>query len=146
MMHFTEDMKIGVPHIDAQHSSLIDFVNKAAELCASSPDKEEMKECLDFLGNYVVQHFSDEEQIQIESKYPRYKQHREIHNEFVETFKSLYAKFQEDGPTEEIAQVLANQVTSWVFTHIEMEDAEVGKYYNKVKSEHLKTHTRNNKY
>ena len=142
MMKFTEDMKIGVPHVDAQHRSLVEFVNKASELCASMPTKEEMQECLDFLGNYVVQHFKDEEEIQIECKYPRYPQHKEIHAEFVGTFQTLYAKFQKDGPTEELANVLANQVANWVFTHIKMEDIEVGKHYNKVKSEHLKTHAR----
>jgi len=146
MMEFSEDMKIGVPHIDAQHSSLVEFVNKAAELCASQPSKEEMQESLDFLGNYVVQHFQDEEQIQIDSKYPRYKQHKEIHDEFVGIFKGLYAKFQEDGPTEEIARVLANQVTNWVSTHIQMEDIEVGKHYNKVKSDRLQTHARSKQY
>ena len=142
MLQFTEDMKIGIPHIDSQHRSLVDFVNKAAALSAADPTKEEMKECLDFLGNYVVQHFQDEEQAQIESKYPRYNEHKEIHDEFVGTFKSLYAEFERSGPTEELATILANQVSNWVMTHIQMEDMVFGSHYNKVKLGHMQTHVR----
>jgi len=37
MIQFTEDMKIGIPHIDSQHKSLIDFANKAASFCVTNP-------------------------------------------------------------------------------------------------------------
>lgn len=145
-MQFTEDMKIGVPHIDSQHRSLIDFVNEAASLCITNPSKEEMEKCLNFLGDYVVKHFGDEEKLQVESKYPRYHQHKEIHNEFVGTFKSLYAEFQKNGPTDELSFALANTVSNWVVTHIKMEDVQFGKHYTKTKIDQLETHTRSKQY
>lgn len=140
MMKFTDDMKIGVPYIDSQHKSLIDFANKAASLCVANPSKEEMKECLDFLGEYVVKHFNDEEKLQIESKYPRYKQHKEIHQEFVDTFKSLYAEFEKNGPSDELTYALTNRVSNWILTHIKREDVVFGKHYTKVKLDHLRTY------
>jgi len=140
MMQFTEDMKMGVPHIDSQHKSLIDFANRAASLCATNPNKEEMKECLDFLGDYVVKHFSDEEALQIKSKYPRYKQHKEIHQEFVGVFKSLYAEFEKHGPSGELAYALSVQVSNWIITHIRQEDVVFGRHYTRVKLNHLETY------
>lgn len=142
MMRFTEDMKIGIPHIDSQHKGLIDFANKASSLCVANPSREEMEECLDFLGDYVVKHFSDEEKLQIESKYPRYRQHKEIHQEFVGTFASLYAEFQKNGPSAELSSALTDRVLNWIMTHIKMEDVAFGKHYTKVKLDRLQTHFR----
>lgn len=138
MIIFTEDMKIGVPYIDSQHKSLIDLANKVSSLCVANPSKEEMKECLDFLGDYVVNHFNDEEKLQIESKYPRYQQHKEIHREFVETFMSLYSEFQKNGVSKELSLALTNGISNWIITHIKVEDITFGKYYTKVKLENLK--------
>ena len=138
MIQFTEDMKLGIPHIDSQHKSMIDFANRAASLCDTNPDQEEMKECLDFLGNYVFEHFRDEEALQIESNYPRYQQHREIHQEFVGTFNSLYAEFQKNGASHKLSLALTNSVSNWIITHIKKEDIEFGKHYSKVKMEHIK--------
>lgn len=132
MIQFTEDMKIGVPHIDAQHQELIDLANKTASLCEQNPSEEQMKECLDFLGNYVVKHFGDEEALQIESNYPRYPQHKEIHQEFVGTFQSLYARFEKSGPTEELSRIFNRSVSNWIVTHIKMEDIVFGKHYAHV--------------
>lgn len=138
MQLFTEEMKIGIPHIDAQHKGLIDFANKVSSLSAANPGKEEMKECLNYLGEYVVRHFHDEEQMQVESDYPRYQQHRAIHQEFVETFQSLYSEFLKNGPTEELSAALNTRVSSWIITHIKKEDVEFGKHYTKVKRERLR--------
>lgn len=138
MIRFTEDMKLGIPHIDSQHKSMIDFANRAAFLCDTNPDKEQMRQFLDFLYNYITEHFRDEEELQIVSNYPRYQKHRDIHREFVVTFNALYEEFQKNGPSHELSLALTNSVTNWIITHIKKEDIEFGKHYSKVKRERLK--------
>lgn len=143
MIQFTEDMKIGVPYIDLQHKSLIDAVNNLSSLDVLNPSKEEMKKYLDFLGEYVIKHFNDEEKLQIESKYPRYRQHKEIHQEFVGTFMSLYGEFVKNGPSAKLVSTMTSNVSNWIITHIKGEDITFGKYYTKVKQDHLKTYLSN---
>lgn len=138
MFQFTEDMKMGIPLIDSQHKSMIDFANKLSALCGGNAGKEEMKESLDFLGNYVVQHFNDEEKMQMESNYPRYQQHRDIHQEFVQTFQSLSAEFEKSGSSAEFTDVLTNSVFNWIITHIKKEDVVFGKHYTEMKLKCLK--------
>lgn len=139
MILFTNEMKIEIPHIDSQHKSLVDFANKATSLCAANPSKEEMKECLDFLGNYVIRHFSDEEKLQLESNYPRYRQHKEIHEEFVRTFLSMCAEFEKYGPSEELSVALTKRVSNWIITHIKVEDVRFGQHYALFKENRLET-------
>lgn len=141
MIRFTEDMKIGVPHIDEQHKSLVEFANKAADVCQSDPTKEEMKGYLDFLGTYVTRHFKDEEQLQVESRYPRYRLHKEIHSEFVRTFVSMCEEFEKYGVSDEFSVMLTSRVSNWIITHIKKEDVAFGEYYTKAKLDRIKNNS-----
>ncbi|MCL1918116.1 MAG: hemerythrin family protein [Peptococcaceae bacterium] len=131
MFEFTDKMKMNIEHIDKQHKGLVDFVNHAATLSGANPTSEEMKECLDFMGEYVIQHFGDEEKLQIESQYPYFPAHKKIHTDFVQTFKGLYLDFEINGPTSKLAFALSYTVSDWLIEHIEGEDAKFGKYFTK---------------
>ena len=55
----TKDMETGVSKIDEQHKELIDRLNQVSSMGLKSFSKEETQKTLDFLGDYVVKHFSD---------------------------------------------------------------------------------------
>ncbi|MCL1790666.1 MAG: bacteriohemerythrin [Peptococcaceae bacterium] len=129
MFQYTDDMKTSIKHIDNQHKELVDLVNRAASVGVTNPSKEEMKNCLDFLGQYVVKHFEEEEKLQKESSYPNYAQHKKIHDDFIKTFKDLYADFEKNGPSAKLSFALSNTVTHWLITHIKREDVKFGKHY-----------------
>jgi hemerythrin len=129
MFQFTDDMKTGIQHVDDQHRQLVDLVNQASSLGVSNPDKAEMKTCLDFLGEYVVKHFGDEEKLQQESSYPDFPRHQKIHEDFVQTFKTMYADFEANGPSSNLSFALSNTVTNWLIAHIKVEDVKFGKHY-----------------
>ena len=129
MFQFTDEMRTEIEHIDSQHRELVKLVNHAATLGISNPDKAEMQKCLDFLGEYVVKHFGDEEKLQIECSYPGYAQHKQIHDNFIGTFEGLYSDFENDVPFSKISFVLSNAVSHWLVTHIRSEDAQFGKYF-----------------
>ena len=134
MIEFTENMMIGVPHIDAQHREMVGFLNKSLELCNANPTREEIEAGLNFLASYVTTHFRDEEELQIECNYPNYQRHKEKHEAFVESFlalKSTYAN--ENVSPERLAYMLVQEVMIWVVEHVEGEDIEFGRYYNQVK-------------
>ncbi|MCL1852499.1 MAG: bacteriohemerythrin [Peptococcaceae bacterium] len=129
MYQFTDDMRTDIKHIDNQHKELVDLVNNAASLGIANPSKEDMKKCLDFLGQYVIKHFGDEEKLQKESNYPNYAHHKKIHDDFITTFKELYADFEKNGPSPKLSFALSNTLTSWLITHIKREDVKFGKHY-----------------
>ncbi|MCL1916832.1 MAG: hemerythrin family protein [Peptococcaceae bacterium] len=132
MFQFTDDLKTNIQHIDSQHRELVKMVNHTAALGTSNPSKEEMKKCLDFLGEYVVKHFGDEEALQMASAYPYYDHHKHIHDSFIKSFKALYADFEVTGPTSKLAYALSYTVSDWLISHIGGEDVKFGKYFANV--------------
>ena len=126
---FTKDMMIHVPYIDDQHKSLVNFLNKAVEISHSNPRKAQVEKELEFLGDYVVKHFNDEELLQIKSKYPGYKEHKEMHEQFVKTFQNLILSYiKEDLCPQELSEILVKKVAAWVINHVKKEDVLFGKY------------------
>jgi hemerythrin len=133
-MDFTEDMKIGIPHIDRQHEELVEFLNKVCALCGANPSRGEIEAGLDFLASYVATHFHDEEQLQIESGYPGCQEHMEKHGAFIVDFLSIKAEYMEyETTSKNLALILAKRVVEWAHEHIKGDDAEFGKYYNQVR-------------
>jgi hemerythrin len=122
-------METGVEKIDSQHRELINRINSLLELGEQSASEAETKKTIDYLGEYVVKHFSDEEELQIKSKYPKYAEHKEKHTSFVDDFVKLKNEFAEKGNHMEFTMKLNNSLIIWIVRHIRGDDAEFGKFY-----------------
>jgi hemerythrin len=129
MLSLTKDMETGVEKIDTQHRELISRINKLLEVGGSSASHEEIEKTIDYLGDYVVKHFSDEEELHIKSKYPRQPEHKKLHTSFIDDFAKLKAEYEKNGNSMEFTMKLNNILVTWIIKHIKGEDVEYGKYY-----------------
>ena len=122
-------MKTGIIDVDSQHMELVNLINGLTLLGGKAASKEETEKAIDFLGDYVVKHFKDEEELQKSSGYPNYNNHAAIHNLFIMEFQKLRNRFFENGPSPLFTLTLNNTVIAWVITHIKGADKEFGDYY-----------------
>ena len=71
--------KIGVELIDHQHQELFGRVSNFLQAVQSEGQWEEklehVKSTMEFMQNYVVEHFEAEEQFQREINFPEYENH-----------------------------------------------------------------------
>jgi hemerythrin len=93
--------------------------------------KEQVQKMLDFLGEYVVQHFHDEEELQKQSNYPGYEWHRQQHQDFIATFQKASEEFAKNGATPTFTLQLNSTIIHWVVRHIKTSDLAFGEYYKK---------------
>jgi len=84
--------------------------------------------------DYAVQHFHDEEALQIRYDYPDYRQHKKTHDEFKVTVGDLVQKYLASGSTTELSSDVNKVVVRWLLTHIQGEDKKVGDYIRSVRS------------
>ena len=81
-----EKYRIGVELIDTQHQELFRRLSNFIQIVQNNipwNDKlEEVKETLNFLQEYVVFHFNDEEAYMKEINYPDLELHKKIHKDF----------------------------------------------------------------
>jgi hemerythrin len=121
-------MEIGYPEIDAQHRQLFAAFNEFLNACSNGRGHSEIAKTMEFLGEYVIRHFTDEEKIQRESNYPDYHKHKRYHDEFKIMAISLKADFAQEGPTAAVISRIQSSIGDWLLNHIEIEDMKMGEF------------------
>jgi len=130
MFELTEDMIIGVAKIDEQHGEFVRTINNFMEMGPQAFSKEERQRILDWLGDYAVKHFADEEELQIQCNYPNYETHKTQHQDFIAKLLNMKKKTPAEGATVSFTLDLMRFVTNWIIKHIKSSDVAFGKYYN----------------
>jgi len=121
-----ESYLLGNEQVDAQHRQLFDLVNDLVRFCNNGSNKEKLKNTLDFLVNYTVQHFNDEEALQISSNYPKYEEHKKLHENFKLVVLDLVQRFNESGSSSDLYNDVRTIILRWLVNHILTEDKKIG--------------------
>ena len=119
---------LGDDRVDAQHRQLFDLLNELVAACQDGSDVEKVKETLDFLVEYTVKHFYDEEALQVKYNFPEYRAHKQIHEDFKVTVGEIVRKYEAEGSSAELSGDLSKVVARWLVNHITREDKKIGSY------------------
>ena len=128
MITMSKDLEVGIAKIDSQHKELIDRLNAVTSMGMKSVSKEETQKTLDLLGNYIIKHFTDEEALQAQSKYPKYEWHKEQHRYYFSEFQKLQNTFTASGHSAKFTLDLSNSIVTWIVRHIKTVDVDMGKH------------------
>jgi len=128
MIKLSKDMEVGVAEIDSQHLELVNRLNTLTEMGQDAVSKEETKKTLDMVGEYIVKHFADEEELQKKNNYPEYESHKKLHQHYIEEFKKLEKEFETNGSSLKFTMDLNNSLINWIVKHIKSADVELGKF------------------
>jgi hemerythrin len=119
---------VGIPLIDAQHKQLVVLTNKLYDACKDGDTdvKDRFKETVHEAVEYVKYHFSTEELVMKQVKYPGFESHKNEHSVFV---KEIFRKVQS---FEEGKQFVPNNfvrfLRDWILNHIAVTDIKLAKH------------------
>ncbi len=130
-MTWNENLKIGIPAIDKQHQMLCDTIDNFLDACKSGKGRQEIVNIVSFLEQYTIRHFHDEEIVQKQSGYPKFAEHKAIHDDFIKKVQELKEEIIRDGVSIVTVGKINSVVVDWLLNHIKKEDQELGKYINK---------------
>lgn len=124
---------IDVESIDEQHQELFKNLGEFIKLVQNKEVKWEdrlnkAKETLEFLQEYVIYHFDEEEKFQESIDYPDLKVHKEAHRKFKEGIDEYVEMFTEGGFTEEKMQEFSARLMTWLIMHVGKMDQKIGEY------------------
>jgi len=128
---WSKELEIGDETIDMQHKDLIEKFNAFMSACTAEQGQEELESSLDFLCEYTVKHFTDEEALQRRINYPEYKKHKQLHDEFQVRVANLADLFKQKGPSDAIVARISTDVGEWLITHVKWEDTKLASYLKK---------------
>ena len=127
-MLWRSEYETGNHKVDGQHKELFDNVERLLQSDELGDTQDLIYETFIFMIKYTTHHFATEEKLMIESDYPKYKEHKELHEEFVRTVQGFIEKYRADD-TQSVEEVLEDYIVRWLKEHIMGEDKKMATYY-----------------
>ncbi|HIJ64299.1 MAG TPA: hemerythrin family protein [Rhodospirillaceae bacterium] len=119
-IRWSEDMSVGAPDLDAHHRMIIDCLNALHPLLGAPDPEDRISEVLRRLEEFVLIHFSEEEQAMRKAGYPDWRQHKTQHDAMYDVVYNLKSDI-EHGRTVD-ARHLFDLIYDWLIRHILGED------------------------
>ena len=129
---WSKDYELGDSFVDNQHKRLFELVSNISKSCHEGGDIKTLSETLDFLIQYTVQHFGDEEALQIRCNFPEYEYHKKLHEEFEAIVSEKVKEFMEKGEVKDLSDTVNDFVVTWLENHILKEDMKIRAYLKNI--------------
>ncbi|AOY76231.1 bacteriohemerythrin [Clostridium formicaceticum] len=121
MLWWTETLATGILTVDEQHKKIFEKTGEILSLNATS-DTKTIHETFDFLSNYVIEHFRDEESAMVKMNYEDFESHSQQHTYFLTEFFKLATEIKQEKIEEETLDNLKILVVEWLANHISQSD------------------------
>jgi hemerythrin len=128
----TKDLETGNTLIDSEHRQLFQAINNLLDACSQGKGRTQIQSTIQFLNSYVGKHFSDEERLQVESKYPDYPAHKRFHEGYKQKMAQVTNELAANGVNiSSVGKV--NEAAGILVTHIRTEDKRLAQHVKSAK-------------
>ena len=127
-MTWNESLSVGYELIDNQHRELFARIDSFYEALKAGRGKQEVLSVLAFLQDYTVKHFTAEEGLQRKYNYPKYIDHKKLHDGFVRDVANLKADIGKNGVTVATGALMGSTLSNWLISHISVQDKALASY------------------
>ena len=126
-IQWSDDLRVGISSIDAEHKKLISMVNELNHLVLVADRTAASGKILAGLVDYTVNHFSNEEKLMTAHGYPGYARHKSEHEKLTKTVLDFKARLNEGkaGFSIELIKFLQD----WLVDHIKGTDMAYKKFF-----------------
>ena len=124
---WSDEYLLGDRIIDKQHKHLFAVASDLLENYWNKEevDKKALVTTVNFLKEYIINHFDYEEKLQIAAKYKGYEEHKKLHehllNQLLDHEKAL---LQSDFSQKDIDAFIA-MLVAWLKYHVAIEDKKI---------------------
>ena len=129
MFEWSEEYRLGIGTVDAQHQTLFAVGAELAAAVKSGQGESRLAKTLDRLTRYVQSHFAHEERLMLLHAYPGYEAHRLAHERLAAQVKGFELEFRTGR--EALSERLLPFLETWLEKHIRGEDARFAPYMPK---------------
>ena len=131
LVEWNNTFSIGVQEIDGHHRHLVELINRTSDSLVAEDSRQNLKEVFEALLDYSVYHFSAEEKLMKETRFPGQKSHIVAHNEFARWMLEKLAMLHRGEP---LTLELLTFLYDWLTEHILGLDARLGAHVHQVSS------------
>lgn len=128
-MLWNKTFECHIPHIDAQHKALFEHIERLGNMHG---DVSRIPVTMEFLETYTTEHFSDEESLHEQTRFPRALEHRRQHKDFVEHIRKLRKDYEASGHNLATLMDMNRALVDWLSNHILKSDKLFADFYAKL--------------
>jgi hemerythrin-like metal-binding domain len=125
-IEWSDEFKLGLPAIDAEHRELLDLCNRFLEAAQAGAEVPQLARILEELILRTRAHFLAEERLLDRHNYPGLAIHKAEHERLLNQADILKARYDDDGVQEDETRALtvetAEFLQSWLLDHIRAND------------------------
>lgn len=129
-IEWRDAMNVGDPSIDADHRHLVELINDFEAAIAGRVDHRAVGHVLMGLVQYTADHFTREEEIMAEIRYPYLDSHRRSHRDVLKKLTELARDYvaAEKARRDEMIRSMAGFLREWLIDHIIHSDLRMKPY------------------
>jgi hemerythrin len=134
LVEWDDKYSVKIPLIDEQHKELLEHTNTLYRGCLSGTEEERIAhfmEAVHIVVDYTKYHFSAEEKMLENVKYPELARHRKEHEGFVQKIVDDVKSFQ--NGEKFVPNNFVRFLKDWILSHIAMEDTKYSQYIFSLK-------------
>ncbi|MFP3040395.1 bacteriohemerythrin [Treponema primitia] len=126
---------VGIPLIDDQHKELIRLTNELYKGCLTGDEAAQVYFMSAVKGtvDYVKYHFSAEEKLLENAKYPEIADHKKQHESFIKQILGDVQSYQ--GGKKFVPNVFVRYLRDWILSHIAVMDKKYAAYILNLKKQ-----------
>jgi len=123
-----DNCNVNVEELDAQHKIWLELINHVYDEAAKGGVHQQLDKIIKKMINYGRYHLKFEEELLAQHKYPNYKHHKKLHEEFEIQIKRFQQKINQEGfiHIPDIIKFLVD----WFIDHIKSEDKQYSTFLN----------------
>jgi hemerythrin len=115
----------GDEEIDYQHQTLFEFLNQFELQLKTQRSEQILREALDFMEDYMQEHFSFEEVCMMKWQCPASEKNKESHRKFSAAFADFKNRLENEGFKDALLNEVHTTVHDWLTGHILHVDAHL---------------------
>ncbi|WP_305044822.1 bacteriohemerythrin [Geoalkalibacter sp.] len=128
LMRWSDDLSVGIAHIDRQHQKLVEMVNQMFAAMKSGQGDAMLGDILAQLVDYTQKHFFEEERLMKSHQFPDFEEHKAAHAHLVGQVADFQQKFKAGKVS--VSSDLFNFLKGWLINHIQGTDKNYGPFLN----------------
>jgi hemerythrin-like metal-binding protein len=126
IMVWDDSLSVGISAIDTQHKRLVELLNQLHHSKTTGKGNDVVRQVLEALTNYTVEHFAFEEKLFADHGYRELKAHQEAHEKLVARVSSFVEEWTQGRAT--MGAELFMFLRGWLNGHIRGSDRAAGRY------------------
>ena len=128
LLTWTGDFSVKINDIDNQHMKLVNLINDLHSAMKEGKGKEVLGKIIRELVSYTKYHFTFEEKLLTQHKFPGYSLHRTEHEEFTNKVSGFENDYKQGKAV--LSQEVLLFLKDWLVNHIKGTDKNYSAYLN----------------